>query len=207
MGKTKELSTVVDKQKKTRAPRVPAAETRERILVAAKVAFSQSGFDQVGVREIGKSAGVDPAVVIRLFGSKEALFTEIASKAFSFEPPFDGPTEGLTKVLADYVSGHSEHKKKSPDDGLDKFHMLLRSASSPIAGPILSKALHAAFIEPFAARLGEPEANTRAAMLAACLLGFATLHVVLASPDLKDDETGLISKRLDAVFQACLATN
>ncbi len=36
-------------------------------------------------------AEIDPAMVSRLFGSKEAVFTEIANAAFSLEPAFDGP--------------------------------------------------------------------------------------------------------------------
>lgn len=46
--------------------------TRERILAAAVTCFARDGFN-VGLREIGAEAGFSAALVVRHFGSKDAL--------------------------------------------------------------------------------------------------------------------------------------
>ena len=48
--------------------------TRAAILDAARGAFATRGYDAVSVRAVAREAGVDPALVHRFFGSKEALF-------------------------------------------------------------------------------------------------------------------------------------
>jgi AcrR family transcriptional regulator len=195
------LSTTVDKKVAAeRARRVPAAETRARILASARRLFCQSGFDQLGVRDLAADAGVDPAIVIRLFGSKEALFAAVAEGAFTLEAPFDGPVDGLGLRIARHLTGKPEDT--APADGFDEFRLLLRSAASPVAAPILSAALHAGFIGPLARHLGGAGAPVRAALLTAVILGFATLRVALGAPALEDDG---VANRLGAALQACLA--
>lgn len=48
------------------------SSTRDRILAAAVTRFARDGFD-VGLREIGAEAGFSAALVVRHFGSKDAL--------------------------------------------------------------------------------------------------------------------------------------
>ncbi len=126
------MSTSVDNS--GRAPRLTAAESRARILAAARSAFTRAGYDTVGVREIAAAAGVDPAMVPRLFGSKEALFTEIAKGAFSLEPAFEGPIAGLGERVARHLLGPIS---KADPAVFDEFQFLLRSVGSPVAAPIL----------------------------------------------------------------------
>lgn len=186
------MSTHVDKK-----PRIPAAETRVRILAAARLAFCRAGFDQIGVRELAADAGADPAVVIRLFVSKEALFAAVAADAFGLEPPFDGPLAGLGIRIARFLTGKAEACDDPP--AFDAFRFLLHSAASPVAAPILSRSLHESFIDPLARHLGGSDAPARAALLAATVLGFVTLRLALASPALEG-----ATERLGACLQACL---
>ncbi|TMB85095.1 MAG: TetR/AcrR family transcriptional regulator [Chloroflexi bacterium] len=58
--------------------------TRDRILVSARAAFGESGFEGATVRGIARAAGVDPALVHHYFGSKEQLF--VASIELPFDP-------------------------------------------------------------------------------------------------------------------------
>jgi len=183
---------------------VPAAETRERIFGAARTMFCQAGFDQLGVRELAAAAKVDPAVVIRLFGSKEALFAAVAEGAFALEAPFDGPLEGLGLRIAQHLMGKIDADEVPADADFDEFRFLLRSAASPVAGPILSAALHAGFIGPLAKHLGGREAAVRAALLSSCVLGFVTLRVALGSPALDDAPPGRVTARFGAALQACV---
>lgn len=65
----------------TLAQRPGAEETRARILKAAQHVFATKGYTQAGVRDITASAGVNPSLVSRYFGSKEALFEEALKTA------------------------------------------------------------------------------------------------------------------------------
>lgn len=60
-----------------------STETREAILVAARAAFSDSGYRGATIRGVAATAGVDPALVMHFFGNKEALFAE------AMRPPFE----------------------------------------------------------------------------------------------------------------------
>jgi AcrR family transcriptional regulator len=192
------MSTNVDKG---RAPRLSAAESRSRILAAARLAFTRAGYDTVGVREIAAAAGVDPAMVPRLFGSKEALFTVIAREAFRLEPAFAGTIDGLGERVARHLLGPIA---KPDADTFDEFAFLLRSVGSPVAAPILSAALHEDFIRPLAERMSGAEAGARAALITAYVLGFAVLRAGLGSPVIEAAAPDTLVARLGAAIQACL---
>ena len=53
-----------------------SSRTRASILAAARKLFSRYGYEGASVRDIAADAGVDPALVIRYFGSKDGLFAE-----------------------------------------------------------------------------------------------------------------------------------
>lgn len=59
-----------------RLPRVyrPSAERREEIIAAAQEAFIRSTFSGARTRDIAEAAGVNQAVLFRLFPTKEDLF-------------------------------------------------------------------------------------------------------------------------------------
>ncbi|MFK0162555.1 TetR family transcriptional regulator [Rhizobium sp. NPDC090279] len=193
------MSTSVDNE--GRPPRLTAAESRARILSAARAAFTRAGYDAVGVREIAALASVDPAMVPRLFGSKEALFTTIADKAFGLEPAFEGPIEGMGRRVAHHLMGPIE--RRDPDD-FDEFAFLLRSVGSPTAAPILSAAMHTTFIEPLSQRMSGPAAEARAALATAYVMGFAVLRAGLGSPSIEAADQDMIIERLGDAIQACL---
>ena len=151
------------------------------------------------MRELAEAADVDPAIVIRAFGSKEALFAEVAAGAFTLDAPFDGPRAGLGVRVARFLTG-----KVEPGPDFDGLAFLVRSAASPTAAPILSAALHAGFVAPLATALGGRDAKLHAAMMAACVLGFSTLRVALGSRALDATPRARVVERLGAVLQACV---
>lgn len=143
-----------------------------------------------------------PAMVPRLFGSKEALFTQIAHQAFRLEPAFEGPVEGLGGRVARHLLGPI---LKTEPGAFDEFLFLRRSAGSPEAAPILSAALHADFILPLSKRMSGAQAVTRAALIAAYVLGFSVLRGALGSPGLDETEPDFIVTTLGNAIQAALS--
>ncbi|MEY8097168.1 TetR family transcriptional regulator [Falsihalocynthiibacter sp. S25ZX9] len=77
--------------------------TRNDVLQAAQTRFAQDGFSATSIRKVAADAGVDPALVMQFYKSKDGLFA--ASLALSYEvqdriaAAFDGPKERLGESL------------------------------------------------------------------------------------------------------------
>lgn len=74
-----------------RGRRSGGTESREQILAAARLLFSENGFDGTSLRQVAREAQVDPAMVHHFFKGKDELF------ALSVELPAD-PDEVLAGV-------------------------------------------------------------------------------------------------------------
>jgi len=62
----------MDESKKRRS----AEGTRKAILAAARRSFAENGFERTTIRGVARTAGFDPALIVRYFGNKQALFVE-----------------------------------------------------------------------------------------------------------------------------------
>ncbi len=62
------------------APRGSAAQSRDRILSAARDLFAERGVDGVSVRDIAEAAGVSHPLVHHYFGTKASIVDEILSR-------------------------------------------------------------------------------------------------------------------------------
>jgi hypothetical protein len=69
-------------------------------------------------------------------------------------------------------------------------------SGSPVAAPILSAALHADFIRPLSKRMSGADAEARAALITAYVLGFALMRATLGSPAIERTEPDLIAAKL-----------
>lgn len=165
------------------------------------LAFTRAGYDSVGVREIAALVPVDPAMVPRLFGSKEALFTLVANAAFGLDPAFNGPIAGMGDRVARHLA---QPIGPTTPDGFDEFAFLLRSVGSPAAAPILSAALHHSFIVPLSRAMSGADAEARAALVTAYVLGFAILRAGLGSPLTEGAGGKAAVAELGRAIQSCL---
>ena len=73
-----------------------AADTRADILAAARLRFGTDGYERTTLRAVAADVGVDPALVIRYFGSKQDLFA--AAAEFTLDLP------DLTEVDPDKIA-------------------------------------------------------------------------------------------------------
>ena len=101
---------MVSDRKKVSAPQHKrnAAETRKRLLQAARRLFAGANYVSVGIREIGAEAGVNPALISRYFGSKRNLFLEVAAilneegtAGLPEVPPLERTTLAMNGILSD----------------------------------------------------------------------------------------------------------
>lgn len=159
-------------------------EARDAILAAARRRFATRGYDATSVRAIATEAEVDPALVIHYFGTKEALFTAAAG----LPPIFPELIASLATVpLQDFgqALARTYLSVVDSDDSRNAILALVRSAVSPDKAAAMLRELLTAQLLPVIARLtSHLDAQLRASLVAAQLIGIAMLRHVLRAESL-----------------------
>ena len=137
--------------------------TRDAILASAEQRFVVSGYAGTSVRDIAAGAGIDAALVIRHFGSKESLFLEATRLQADQALALDGPIETLGRRLIEAMLAPNDRVKSV-------FIALLRAGDNNGVSTRLREAHEEFFVEPLRARLSGPDADLRA-RLAASVVG------------------------------------
>jgi AcrR family transcriptional regulator len=155
------------------------ARSRDAIIAAARRQFGRLGYDATTIRAVAREAGVDPALVIYFFGSKDRLF------AASVDWPFD-PAAELPAVIGDRRSGVGERLVRlmletwDAEDGRNTIVALLRAAmSQETASATLRAFLESQILAPLTASLGCDQPDLRAALVASQLVGLGIARHVL----------------------------
>ncbi|KEI44958.1 TetR family transcriptional regulator [Saccharopolyspora rectivirgula] len=143
--------------------RQSGAATRELIRSAAAQLFGERGFSGTTVRDIASLAQVDPALVIRHFGSKELLFLDTMQLTMDDEPLLDVPLESLGRRFVEVLL--------DADDKTRGIYLaLLRGSGNPQIADRLKAVHENTFVAPLRARMSGPDADMRA-RLAGTLVG------------------------------------
>ncbi|TRO95775.1 TetR/AcrR family transcriptional regulator [Glycocaulis profundi] len=145
-----------------------AAATRSAILQAARERFARDSYENVGVRDIASGAGVDAALVSRYFGSKEELFAEVLKSGKRGLDVIGEDMDGLPERVADLLLD-----QPAEDKPLDDLLVALHSAGSPQAGHMIRASISERFHVPLAQLLGGENAELRARVFGAVLMGMA----------------------------------
>ena len=173
-------------EKSERTPRSRnAAASRAAILSAARACFTRDGYGDAGLRGIAADAGVDPALVIRYFGSKERLFAEAVAQGFDLSALLAGGRDGFGERLARYLLSKNDHAGAA---AFDPLVALLRSAGNEQAAGPFRQAVDEQFIRPLADWLGGDQPAERAGLIAAYLLGLALGRDILRLQSLSGGE-------------------
>ncbi len=153
--------------------------TRAAILAAAKASFGGQGYAATSLRAVARTAGVDPALVLHYFGSKDGLFEA------ALELPMD-PAALVADLLAPGPDGLGERVVRTfvgvwdstPDQG--PMLALLRSAvSHEDSAKMLRELLLRLVLRPVAVGAGGSDPDLRAALLASQVVGLALVRYVL----------------------------
>ncbi|MDR1921957.1 MAG: TetR/AcrR family transcriptional regulator [Candidatus Adiutrix sp.] len=188
------------KKKNTSPVRRNAAATRLRILDSARAAFYRAPYERVGLRDIAAAAGVDASLINRYFGSKKNLFQEALTGAFEFEASLES-TEKFARAFVGYVA--RQKCGGSAADPADKLGVILRSAVSQEASPIVSGIFHREFTLYLAGLLPGRDREMRAAMVGAYLAGFRLLCEALDEPSLNPADSEKIVALLIKALKPC----
>lgn len=154
------------------------SSTRDDILAAAAAAFAEHGYDRATIRGIAAVAGVDPALVIHYFGSKDALFEEVLRLPVRPSDVFArGVAAGADKLGSTIVRTFLE--TWSPPEQRVRLTAMLRSAmTNERAMHLLRDLLVREVFAPMTATLGVPDAELRATLVGSQLVGLALMRYV-----------------------------
>ena len=111
-----------------------AGQTRADILQAASVLFSKKGYSQVGLREVAAEAGITAALIVRYFGSKEALFEEALTAAMDLSELLSKSPQSFGRDMVDFIHRHS-------DNAANPLSMQLLAMGDPRARVVATKVL------------------------------------------------------------------
>lgn len=181
----------------TRRATPKSIRTRQAIEAAARDLFAANGFERTTVREIGARAGIDASMVIRYFGSKEALFA-LVSKPELRLPDLSGiAREAIGESLVRHFLELWEGGRSG--GGLP---VLLRSAASNEEAAAKLRTVFREQVLPAIARAGDPStATARAGLVASQLLGLALCRYVLKLPPLVAMSQATIVREVGAAVQ------
>jgi AcrR family transcriptional regulator len=183
-----------------RRPGTP--ETRDAILAVARRGFATRGYQATSLRAIATEAGVDPALVIHYFGSKEGLFTAATGMPASLPELFASfaglPARDRVQAL---VRGYLE--MVDSDESRNAIIALVRSAvSNETAAATLRDFMTAQLLPVIVAMTDEPDARLRASLVAAQLIGTAMLrHVLRVEPLARATHDEIVALMAPAIEQ------
>ena len=169
-----------------RGRRPGASTTRRTILDAARTRFATDGFTSTTIRRIAADAGVDAALVMQFFKSKNDLFAAVMSISPNplarFTEAFEGPTEHLGERVVRAYLGVWEG---APEDSEPLMAMLRGAIVNDQAREQLREFIQARLLLAVESSSLEPEeAALRAGLASSMLVGIVVGRRVVGVEEL-----------------------
>ncbi len=144
---------------------------KDSIRTAARELFVAGGFEATGVRDIAAAAGVNPAIVIRHFGSKEALFLETMAMGMSLTAVLDCPIEETGRAVVAAMIDADEAPWRT-------FAALVRASDREEVRTQLRATFERGIAPRLVPRITGPDAELRVHLFIAQLSGLLTAFAV-----------------------------
>jgi AcrR family transcriptional regulator len=159
--------------------RVGESGTREGIAMAARDLFATGGYRRTTIRAVASRAGVDPALVMHFYGSKEGLFR--AATAMPFDPA--SMVEELLVVDRTAVGPHLARfllrAWENPATLAVFLGRVRAAASEPEAAAVVRDQIAGELVAPLARRLGVDRPELRAGLVSSQLIGFVVARWIV----------------------------
>lgn len=176
------------------------AESKQRILDAARTLFREHGYGGTTVRAVAGEAGVDPGMVFYFFGSKQGLFAAAIEMSARVPP-------ALEEVFAGGLDGLGERIVRTLLENLDasgRTPLAMLSGAGDPADALLREYIDREITGRLANLLDTPDAAFRAGMVNVQLLGLTVArYVVRIEPMASASPDDLVS-RFGPLVQHCL---
>jgi AcrR family transcriptional regulator len=185
--------------------------TREAILVAARDAFATRGYEKATIRGIAREAGVDPALVHHFYGSKEDVFRAAVSdvlapiaEAMGGVGRGDDPGRTSQRLARVLVGLWEREPTKGALIGAVRAAVTSETAAGLLRGIVQEHAIAAV-----AASTESPDAELRANLIGATMMGIAIARQVLALEPIaslgEDALTGVLAGAIEHYLTADLS--
>src|SRR5262245_17322038 len=177
-----------------------ATETREQIAAAARSLFAELGYERATFRRIAVAAGVDPALVVHFYGSKEELFREVMALppaiADVLEQLAEGPRGTVGRRLAELVVSALE----SPETRSIVVGRIRASATHSEAADLVRETV-SNDIRKLAAAITDDRPETRAVLVGTQVAGLAQARYILRAEPLASMSAETVVELIAPVFQ------
>ncbi|MEV0106441.1 TetR family transcriptional regulator [Nocardia sp. NPDC050799] len=147
---------------------------RDAAVAAASKLFAERGYRHVTIRDIALAAELSPAMVMKVVGSKEKLFHEVAEVQ-----PLDLtgiPDEELGRAL---VGNIIERMQTNAVEPLGRAIMLRLTAPDPAT---IQEKFTSGYFDALTERLGGDDAELRAELAVGALMGLAATLRIFEAP-------------------------
>ncbi len=154
-------------------------DTRARILDVALRRFAAEGFDQTTSLSVARGAGVDPALVLYYFDSKEQMFFEAVSQRLypALEAIFAGPQPDAR--IGEHILRGFLTLWDAEEEGNALAALVRAGVSNERIGSLFREYIEADILPAVAARVGAEPRELRVGLVASQLFGIGLARYVL----------------------------
>lgn len=169
-----------DTGRRRRSGRRPGdSGTREAIEEAARRQFAATGYDRASMRSIAQEAGVDPALVVHFFGSKQRLFATVMELPFDPADALPRLLEGDRAGLGRRFAGFIVSVLESPQGRQHMTGLVRAAASEEQAAAMVRDLITRDVLGPLAAGLGLDQPQLRGALAGSQVVGLVMARYVV----------------------------
>ena len=149
--------------------------TEQAILLAARELFAETGFERTTIRGVAARAGIDPALVMQYFGNKEGLFAAATRWGGENDRILAATRETLAAAALEDLLAHFEQG----DDREATVALMRNCLTHPSALAAMRDEVMCQRKDAIAATLGGDDAELRAGLLSACLVGLGMARYMI----------------------------
>jgi AcrR family transcriptional regulator len=172
--------------------------TEGAILDAARCLFAECGYERTTIRAVAAKAGIDPALVMQYFGSKDGLFVAAALSTVDTESLVQADRDELPRMALEHIFADFEDS----DRRVSAIALLRSAFTHPTARQVLRDKVMAETQSRVARTIGGDDAALRAALLNACTLGLTISRYLLEDAVLKNATADDIRRILEPALRA-----
>ena len=189
-----------------RGRRLGESGSKHAILAAARTRFADDGYASTTIRKIAADAGVNAALVMQFFRSKEELFAAVMSIPSGvlsrIAEAFDGPSqtigERVTRAFLVLWEG-------PPQESEPLLAMLRAATSNEHASQQLRDFFQTRLLETISPKLGNyPDATIRAGFASAMLVGVIVGRRLVRVPALANEDQETVIRLIGPAIQNIL---
>ena len=171
------------------------------ILQAAREQFADAGFERTTIRSVAAAAAVDPALVMQHFGSKEGLFAAVGRQTRSHAQVLQASLADVPQAALDDLFNDFE----DPASRAGAIALMRSCLTHQGAADVLRDDVMCDIHEAVAGRIGGPDADLRASLLGATMIGLSISRYLLQLPTLSTADRADVERVLLPVLRALVS--